>query len=253
MAIVYRHIRLDKNEPFYIGIGKKISRAFEKTRRNKHWQNIAKFGYDVEILFDDLTWEKAQEKEKEFIKLYGRKDLNIGVLCNHTNGGEGTYGRIYKHSKETLLKISKNRTGIPSKKKGIPLLEKTKLKISNTLKGKKQSAKTKLKRSVSCTGLKRSEQSKMNISLGKKGIKFSEKHKENIIKSCGRKVLKIDENGNLIKEYVSIESAAKDLGLISKSIRSYFNSGRKYIKGHIIIKKDQLDIQYGNSVIQTGE
>ena len=28
--IVYRHIRLDKNEVFYIGIGKNLSRAFAK-------------------------------------------------------------------------------------------------------------------------------------------------------------------------------------------------------------------------------
>jgi len=252
MAYVYRHIRLDKNEPFYIGIGKKISRPYEKTRRNKHWVNISKFGYDVEILFDDLSWEKAQTKEKEFIKLYGRKDLNTGTLCNHTDGGEGTCGRIYKHSEETLLKMSKNRKGIPSNKKGILLSKEQKDKISNTLKGKKQSIETKLKRSISSTGLKRSEQSKINISLGKKGKLFSEKHKENIIKSCGTKVIKIDENNNIIKKYLSIESAAKDLGLIAKSIRSYLCSGRKYIKGHIIVK-NKRPTQYGQQVIQTGE
>ena len=47
---LYRHIRLDKNEPFYIGIGTKrnyssfksiYARAFEKeSGRNKHWKNI---------------------------------------------------------------------------------------------------------------------------------------------------------------------------------------------------------------------
>ena len=29
MAVVYRHIRLDKNEPFYIGIGEKENRAYK--------------------------------------------------------------------------------------------------------------------------------------------------------------------------------------------------------------------------------
>lgn len=28
MAVVYRHIRLDKNEPFYIGIGNEKSKAY---------------------------------------------------------------------------------------------------------------------------------------------------------------------------------------------------------------------------------
>ena len=61
---VYRHIRLDKNEPFYIGIGKTEKRAYEKIKRNQFWQNvIAKTDYDVEILFDNLSWEDAGEKE----------------------------------------------------------------------------------------------------------------------------------------------------------------------------------------------
>jgi len=237
MACVYKHIRLDKNEPFYIGIGKKLSRAYEKTRRNNHWQNIInKTTYIIEILIDDISWEDAQKKEIEFIKLYGRIDLGLGTLCNHTNGGEGSYGRLYKHSEETKLKISNNRRGIPSSKKGVPLTTEQKLNISKTLTGKKQSKETILKRITSLTGLKRSEQSRLNISLGKKGVKFTEKHKNNILKSCGTKVKTIDEYNNTIKEYDSIELASKDLGLISKSIRSYLSNGRKYIKGHIIVK-----------------
>ena len=55
MAIVYRHIRLDKNEPFYIGIGKEIKRAYDK-RRGNHWKSIIKkTEYRVDILFDNLT------------------------------------------------------------------------------------------------------------------------------------------------------------------------------------------------------
>lgn len=100
MAYVYRHIRLDKNEPFYIGIGSdtngKYIRAHythSRERRNKHWYNITQLtNYDVEILIDNLTWDEACEKEKEFIKLYGRKDLGLGSLTNKTNGGDGRWG-----------------------------------------------------------------------------------------------------------------------------------------------------------------
>jgi hypothetical protein len=93
MAIVYRHIRLDKNEPFYIGIGKEIERAYNKKDRSGFWKLITKkTDYEVQILFDDLTWEEACEKEKEFIALYGRKDLGTGILCNMTDGGDGTLG-----------------------------------------------------------------------------------------------------------------------------------------------------------------
>lgn len=113
MAYVYRHIRLDKNEPFYIGIGSddNYNRAKTSTRRNKHWLNISKFWFEVDILFDNLTWNEACEKEKEFIALYGRSDLGKGVLCNLTNGGDGVLGRIFKHSEDSKLKMSKTRKG----------------------------------------------------------------------------------------------------------------------------------------------
>jgi hypothetical protein len=101
MAYIYRHIRLDKNEPFYIGIGNDNSykRAYYKYDRNYIWKNITnKTKYKVEIILDDLSWEEACEKEKEFISLYGRKDLKKGPLANLTSGGDGTIG--YKRSKK---------------------------------------------------------------------------------------------------------------------------------------------------------
>ena len=89
--IVYRHIRLDKDIPFYIGIGKDINRPNNKKDRSNFWKSIiSKTEYAVEILFDNLTKEQAIEKEIEFIKLYGRVDLKTGTLCNMTCGGEGT-------------------------------------------------------------------------------------------------------------------------------------------------------------------
>ena len=102
MAVLYRHIRLDKNIPFYVGIGDSEKRAYNKINRTKIWKNIAKKGYEVEILFEDLTWEQAIEKEKEFIALYGRRDLGLGPLVNLTDGGEGTIG--YRHSDEVKEK-----------------------------------------------------------------------------------------------------------------------------------------------------
>ena len=106
MAYLYRHIRLDNNLPFYIGIGSDddFKRSREKSNRNKHWRNIVKnTPYDIDILLDGLSWEEACEKEKEFIKLYGRSDLKLGTLCNLTEGGEGVIGM--KHSDETKRKL----------------------------------------------------------------------------------------------------------------------------------------------------
>ena len=42
MAIVYRHIRLDKNQPFYIGMSVNSKRPYEKAHREKEWKEIYK-------------------------------------------------------------------------------------------------------------------------------------------------------------------------------------------------------------------
>lgn len=138
MAILYRHIRLDKNEPFYIGIGKKTSRAYFKHSRNKYWNNVvSNTDYEVEIMLDDLTWEEACEKEKEFIKLYGRKNNGSGILANMTDGGEGTLGRKpWNVGKEGHLRgvygKEHPRFGLPSEKKGTKLSQEVKIKNRNS-------------------------------------------------------------------------------------------------------------------------
>jgi hypothetical protein len=112
MAYVYRHIRLDKNEPFYIGIGSNndYNRANSKHGRNKLWKDIVKKSdYITEIIVDNLNWKDACNKEIEFILLYGRKDNNTGSLVNLTNGGEGTIG--YIPSGETIEKRAKKMRG----------------------------------------------------------------------------------------------------------------------------------------------
>lgn len=62
MAYVYRHIRLDKNVPFYIGIGSdeegEYKRAYCSIQngRNKYWNNIvAKTAYEVDIMVDGIS------------------------------------------------------------------------------------------------------------------------------------------------------------------------------------------------------
>lgn len=126
--VVYRHIRLDKNMPFYIGIGKDLNRPYNKKDRSIFWKSIInKTEYTTEILFDNLTKEQAIEKEVEFIELYGRVDLKTGTLCNMTCGGEGT-GEL----NEDLEFIRRK-------------------KIISSLTGKKKSAVSKIK---SCTSQK---------------------------------------------------------------------------------------------------
>lgn len=91
--IVYRHIRLDKNEPFYIGIGSSKDRAYRQDGRNDLWNKIvSKTDYKVQIVFEDLTKEEACKKEIELIALYGRLKDRTGTLSNITSGGESLMG-----------------------------------------------------------------------------------------------------------------------------------------------------------------
>jgi hypothetical protein len=159
MAYLYRHIRLDKNQPFYIGISKddnsNFRRAYYKSKqkRNKIWIDILnKTTYKVEILFENLSWEEACEKEKEFILLYGRIDLKTGTLANMTNGGDGMVGVI--RTEEYKLKISQRQKDGKAYWFGKMLTENHKQKISNSLKNRVHSKDTKNKISNSLKGEK---------------------------------------------------------------------------------------------------
>jgi hypothetical protein len=170
MAYLYRHIRLDKDVPFYIGIGIDSSyyRANSKKSRNDHWNKIVnKTDYEVEILFEHDDYDFIKEKEIEFIALHGRSDLGLGTLCNLTNGGDGCLGLV--HSDEAKLKMS-----IPNKGKIIS--EEQRRKVSEFHKGKVTSEETKRKMSESATGEK-------NHMYGKK---ISEETRQKKIKSAKR-------------------------------------------------------------------
>lgn len=116
---VYQHIRHDKNEVFYIGIGTKslqdvkcntYSRAYSKHKDNSIWLKIVnKTSWSFEILYEYDNRKEAEEKEKELILLYGRKFNNTGILANFTLGGEKNKG--YLHTLEAKNKISKRLKG----------------------------------------------------------------------------------------------------------------------------------------------
>jgi hypothetical protein len=162
MAYVYKHIRPDTNQVFYVGIATNPNRIYSSRSRNKYWHNIVeKYGKIEEIIEDNLTWEVACEREKYWINFYGRKSSN-GLLCNMTDGGEGTIGKIVdqktkdkisiskkgkKLSKEHINKISEGNKGKPKPKPdnfGEKMREIVKGTIRTDESKKKQSITTKL-------------------------------------------------------------------------------------------------------------
>lgn len=112
---VYEWIRLDTNEPFYVGMGHG-NRCYKLTRgNNKHFNNIVKsIPVAVNILHDNLDKKTAFDLEVWYIREY-RDIIGYESMCNINDGGEGCaligknnpwYGK--KLSEEHKRKISKN-------------------------------------------------------------------------------------------------------------------------------------------------
>ena len=229
MAYVYRHIRLDNNEPFYIGIGSdsNYKRANFTRKRNIFWQRItAKTEYEVEIMLDDLTWEEANTKEIEFISLYGRSNLNKGPLCNLTDGGGGILGvkmsdetRLKMSQKvfteETRRKISKANSGENNAFYGKPLSEATRIKLSEAQKGEKSK----------WWGKKHTEETKNKIrekAIGRrKGAKASPETiaKMRLARTINKKIYRIVDG--ILIPYHSHNEVVKELHISSRTIHKH--------------------------------
>tara|TARA_R110000868_G_C10592002_1_gene739676 strand:- start:69 stop:668 length:600 start_codon:yes stop_codon:yes gene_type:complete len=181
MTYVYRHIRLDKNEPFYIGIGSDTNyqRAYSKSSRNVLWKKVVNVtDYQVEIIMDNLTKDIAKQKEIEFILLYGKKINKTGTLVNITDGGESGSG--FKHTQE-----AKKRIGEASKLKDYSKYDKSytqtqeyRDKISKINKGRKMPDSMREKTSLRMKNRVLSEEHKEKLRNLRLGIKVSNETKE---------------------------------------------------------------------------
>lgn len=109
---VYRHIRPDKNEPFYVGIAKEGNGRPRDKRRNDYWLDIVNSNdgqFEVEEVLNGLSLEQACQKEIEFIALYGRIPEGTGILANILPGGE--IGIANTMTEDTKKLLAKRMTG----------------------------------------------------------------------------------------------------------------------------------------------
>lgn len=262
---VYLHIRPDTGKVFYIGIGS-ILRPRDRLKRNDHWNCIvAKNNGDFidEILCVNQSWESVCQIEVVLIKFYGRSDNGTGILCNMTDGGDGSIGRIV--SEATKVKM-RNRKLSPEHlarfhagNKGKTVSLETRQKISAGHRGKKLSAahvlksSTTLKRRYSdgtlipwMLGRKMSEETKKKVSASKKGVPLSEKGKFNIwianIISKGYLIQKICKKTDCaIAEFLTMKDAARSVGSSSTgSICDVISGKNKSAKGFIWRKSYDL-------------
>ena len=156
---VYEFIRLDTNEPFYVGKGCG-QRVNDKHRGRSPWFKniIKKHGAVSNIIVDNLTEKEAYEAEVWFIYEY-KHVLNFN-LVNLDDGGHGAVNGEGNpmYGKKGILSPIYGRT--------VPLIQR--LHISQGLKGKKKSDEHKLKLKESCATRNYIGKNNPNYGNGKK-------------------------------------------------------------------------------------
>jgi hypothetical protein len=181
----YTYAYLRKNgTPYYVGKGEK-SRAYNKNHNNVYVPPKNR----ILFLKKNLTEEQAFKHEIYMIAVFGRKDLETGILHNRTNGGDGSSGRIAtENQKKKQSEKMKGRNGpviseegrkklsqiMRGNKRGKPHTQETKDKISKAHKGKKLTEEHKKKLTESHIGIKKgtcSQKTKDKISRAHKDKK----------------------------------------------------------------------------------
>jgi hypothetical protein len=263
ICYVYRHIRLDKNVPFYVGIGTDnggyYRRAHNKVNRNRMWKGVsAKTTIEVEIIAEGLIINEAWKKEKEFIALHKRK-MDGGTLVNITLGGDGFNG--VPLSDETRKKMSLAKKGKPSGRKGQKMPQAFCEKISRSSLGRPAWNKGKPWPESFIKQMSESRKGKMvgdkhpmygkkmpgwlkeklrSMSIGRAPWNAGKKMDPGVRKllqwnydAQKKKVLQFNLNWELVEEYSSLNEAAKKTGYPKSSIGKCCAGYTKECKGFL--------------------
>ena len=240
---VYEWIRLDTNEPFYVGKGK--GDRWRSLNRNKYFKRIFdKYSVAVNILHDNLEENVAYGLEVYYIWLY--RDIIGYELCNITDGGEGN--ALIGESNPMYGKNPWDYMSEDTK-------EKTKRKKSESMKGKN---KGKNPRDKMTEEDKKSRDEKASKSMQGKNKYFrSNETKEKISKTRIEKGIAKDEKHPNATSVICLTT--KKIFLTIKEAQSFYNikgksdigcccKGYKIFKGKIRVVKSAGKLPNGTKL-----
>jgi len=194
------------DQPFYVGKGKgsrmyahasEALRDSYKYKRSVHRKIVSIINKGGTIIYEQEffdTEHEAFEREKQLITLYGRKDINTGILCNLTEGGEG--------ARFTPLSIQQRA----EKHRGMKRSEQAKLNM--------REAQLKIKeKNKQLYGKGCSPETSENMSKSRKGKQWSTAARQaKRRKPTARKILVyLKETMEFVGEWESISICAKEL------------------------------------------
>jgi hypothetical protein len=241
-------------EPFYIGKGVNdriiTSKCDKKTFKSQKIKSIKSKGGEIISykIFENLSFEDSNFKEKELIKIIGRRDLGLGPLTNLTDGGDGRLNgtnSIESIEKARIkLKIAAKIRKDDGTDKHTPEMVERLREINrgenNPMYGKKHTDKVKQEQSDRVSGLKHprygkkhSEESLRKIKESRNAAVDQDKMNEESRLRNNKAILQFTLDGELIQEFESIKVASQVTGLseslIGKTCRGVVKNPRKFM------------------------
>jgi hypothetical protein len=112
---LYVHTKKTNGDIFYVGICKESRervRPGEKYSRSDIWKRTeAKYGRNVSIAISGLSKDFICATESWLISVFGKRN-DGGILCNISDGGEGTSGLVMSEESRKKMSLAKvGRTG----------------------------------------------------------------------------------------------------------------------------------------------